>query len=166
MTNINSCKCGHKTPFCFHVDKLIFPEKKFKVTCFSCYLNGGIHSTEEKSILDWNINHTNGVVTNEYMSQNQKKILSLAVSTFGKEKQINKAIEEACELGGVLAKRACDFNPSTNEQIIDEIVDMQIMLEQLKMIFDDGELFDRFFQKKLFRLNVRLNNILLDKDNG
>ena len=166
MTKINSCNCGNKNPLCFPIYEPKFSSSKFKVTCYECYEQSKIYDTQIEAILDWNTNHHNAVVTNECMSQNQKNILSLAILTFGKEKQINKAIEEACELGAVLAKRTCNFNPSTNEQIIDEIVDMQIMLEQLKMIFNDGELFDKYVQKKLSVLNVRINNILLDKDNG
>lgn len=159
MTNkIYSCKCGWEKPICFPVYGPKFSAPKFRVTCYKCYVHSKIYETQNETILDWNMNHTNIVIPNEYIRQNQRDILELAISTFGKENQINKAIEESCELGAVLAKRTCVFNPSTNEQIISEIADMQIMLEQLKMIFDDGQLFDKTVQKKLLRLGFRLKN--------
>lgn len=59
--------------------------------------------------------------------------LDQAIEFFGKRYQINKAIEEMAELNAELARYQNDKAMIVN--IIEEIADVSIMIEQLKLIF-------------------------------
>ena len=83
-------------------------------------------------------------------------IFASAIFQFGEESQVNMAIEEAGELITALAKRNRKHNGSSLVDIVSEMVDVSIMLEQMKMIFDDGQMFDRIYQEKLTGLASRL----------
>ena len=71
-----------------------------------------------------------------------------ALSTWGEEAQVKMAMEECAELIQVLVKYGRYINGSTVEQIQGEIADVQIMLNQLKIVF--GE--DRISEIKLQKL--------------
>lgn len=83
-----------------------------------------------------------------------------AVQKWGKTAQITMAIEECGELVTVLAKRDRCSNGATVDKIIGEMVDVEIMLEQLKLIFADGKFacftFEIFKRKKLQKLEELL----------
>jgi hypothetical protein len=69
------------------------------------------------------------------MDDNQR-LYSDAISFFGKEKQELKAIEEMAELIKALCKKTLggDVKP-----VLEEIADVEIMLEQLKIIYPEYE---------------------------
>lgn len=75
---------------------------------------------------------------------------------WGKEPQINMAIEECGELITALAKRNRLHNGSTVDDIIGELVDVEICIEQMKLIFSEGKFgvftFEIFKDKKLRKL--------------
>ena len=83
-----------------------------------------------------------------------------AIQKWGKESQINMAIEECAELIVALSKRFRNRNGSTVDDVIGEMVDVEIMLEQLKLIFDEGVFgvftFEIFKNKKLEKLKELL----------
>ena len=79
----------------------------------------------------------------------------LAIQIYGEEHQKRKAIEELGELITALAREA--DGRSSSEEIITEIADVDIMLEQLKLIYGiDACLRER--KRKLERLLKRITN--------
>ena len=80
-------------------------------------------------------------------------ILKHALETWGEEAQIVMAIEESAELThaltGLYRGRAADGD------VIEEIADVQIMLDQLALLFGEGAVEDAV-REKLYRLEERL----------
>lgn len=66
------------------------------------------------------------------------EILRKAVKKWGINSQIKVCIEELAELTQVLCKLDRKINGSTVTQLIDEIADVEIMLQQIKLIYKDG----------------------------
>lgn len=85
------------------------------------------------------------------MNNDEMIILRKAINTFGENHQIIKTIEELGELETALA-RYFDENKSDNDNICEEIADVEIMLEQLKMIFDN-KMINKYKKMKLNRLS-------------
>ena len=89
------------------------------------------------------------------------EILERAIRTYGVECQIDKAIEEMSELTKALLKlRHCDKDyerPIIQDAVDEEMADVEIMLEQLKMIFRNWKQLDNQKFKKLERLERRMN---------
>ncbi len=67
------------------------------------------------------------------MKQEQLRQLCKIIDTYGSDKQQNQAIEECSEL----IKAICKYKRTLYhvEDIVDEIADVEIMLNQLKIIF-------------------------------
>ena len=88
------------------------------------------------------------------------KTVEKAIEKWGKEPQIRMMIEECGELITALAKRDRNHNGSTIDDIIGEMVDVEIMLGQLKLIFDNGKFgiftFEIFKKRKLTKLKKLL----------
>lgn len=80
-----------------------------------------------------------------------------AIDTYGKDKQLDVAIEEMSEL----TKEICKFKrgQDNHQKIVEEIADVEIMMQQLKMICDVkcSELEGVKYQKTE-RLAERLNS--------
>lgn len=76
-----------------------------------------------------------------------------AVDTWGKHHQLTICMEEMAELTKELSKniRGQDNDPG----IAEEIADVEIMLEQLKVIFDIRTDVENVKQEKLIRLDRR-----------
>lgn len=89
---------------------------------------------------------------------NKKELYKLAIETYGEEAQINQGIEEMAEL--ILAvnkfRRNHRYDPEW-DNIVEEIVDVEIMLEQYKIIYQipDNEI-SEYKNQKLKRLAERL----------
>lgn len=79
---------------------------------------------------------------------------AVAVSVYGKQSQLIMAMEEMAELTKELSKniRGTRNVPAISE----EIADVEIMLEQLKIIFANRAEVDRHRSEKLKRLSERL----------
>lgn len=151
---INPCECGSKPTFSLVNDGL-YVQPTFKVMCLTCSCSSCTFNTHEEALRDWNRSH-----------KSHKEIFIEAINVFGRTNQINMAIEEAGELITVLAKRNMENNGSIIQDIIGEIVDMQIMLEQLKLIFNDGNgLFEKIINKKMARLS-KIIELKRKKKNG
>ncbi len=89
---------------------------------------------------------------NSYTYQNQ--ICKRAVNTYGKTAQLIMAMEEMSELIQALSK---DIRGETDiENIAEEIADVEIMLTQLKIIFDCKEQVNSQKFRKISRLEERL----------
>ncbi len=85
------------------------------------------------------------------------EIYQQAIETYGKDAQLKMAIEEMAELTQAICK---SFRGKDNlDNIIEEIADVEIMLAQLKIIFEISQ--NKFCIKKaekITRLEKRLNN--------
>lgn len=85
------------------------------------------------------------------------KVLEQAILTYGRESQLNIAIEEMSEL----TKEICKYKRRNENQaeIIEEMADVYIMLEQMKMIFGISEQqINEQIDFKVARLEGRLKN--------
>ncbi len=87
-----------------------------------------------------------------------KEVLDKAICIYGIDKQLDMAIEEMSELMKEICKKK--RGKDNRVEIIEEIADVYIMLEQLKIICNitQKEL-DDITEIKIKRLNERLENI-------
>ena len=85
------------------------------------------------------------------MDKVRNRILSAAIQKYGRGAQQFKAIEELSELIRALA-RADD-----PENIAEEMADVRIMLDQLELIFRNGQKVARYEVQKLRRLDQRVH---------
>ena len=79
-----------------------------------------------------------------------------AIAKFGQVMQITMFFEEASELIKELTKEL--RGKGNRENIAEEIADVEIMLEQLKTIFNNNDLIQEFKIEKLKRLEKILKN--------
>lgn len=77
-----------------------------------------------------------------------------AIEKYGKTAQLNMLIEEMSELTQAICKHLRGFD--NHENIAEEIVDVEIMLNQARMIFDNYDLCEEYEGKKIQRLRQRL----------
>ena len=88
---------------------------------------------------------------------NKKEIFEEAIKQYGGTSQITVAIEEMAELTKELVKHLRYGDSHPRAQIIEEIADVEIMLEQLVMLFKFTRLgVDNYKAQKLERLATRL----------
>jgi NTP pyrophosphatase (non-canonical NTP hydrolase) len=83
------------------------------------------------------------------------KTLKKAIETYGKDMQLNVAVEELSEL----IKEICKYKRGNDNRknIIEEMADCYIMLEQLAMIFDiPNHAINEVVDRKITRLEKRL----------
>lgn len=90
------------------------------------------------------------------MKEEQIEVLKKAIDSLGNEFQMNIAIEELSEL----IKEICKyFRYGDNEdKIAEEMADVEIMLYQLKMIFNNNDLVNKVKDQKIERLKNKLND--------
>ena len=84
-------------------------------------------------------------------------ICQAALETFGKELQVTVAIEEMSELTKELCKNSRGQEDTTH--IAEEIADVEIMLQQMKMLFDCVGQVETFRRYKLERLAGRIEEV-------
>lgn len=84
---------------------------------------------------------------------NEKEILQKAIVLYGRQAQIDVAIEECAELINAIQKHR--RGRVGDKEVIDEIADVRIMTEQLALIFGEEEVEARR-QFKLARLHNRM----------
>ena len=83
----------------------------------------------------------------------EQQILEDAIAHYGTRHQVIVAIEELSEL----QKELCKFlRDNKTDNIAEEIADVEIMLEQMVMLFSSRETVDRWKQNKLERLDKRM----------
>ena len=98
-----------------------------------------------------------------YMTINNE-ILRRAVKKWGIPSQVKVCIEELTELVQVLCKLDRKINGANITNLIDEIADVEIMLQQIKLIYKDGDcpqldlLIEKKKEEKIDRLEKMLNN--------
>ena len=91
------------------------------------------------------------------MDREEEKIMKAAISAYGRDAQTDMAIEEMSELTKALLKfRRYGKGDSANDRLNDireEIEDVQIMLDQMKIIYGDNP---GIRAAKLERLKARM----------
>lgn len=87
---------------------------------------------------------------------NKEKLYKIAIETYGNEAQVNQGIEEMAELIQAVNKFRRKPVIENLENIAEEIVDVEIMLEQYKIIFGATLPVNRIKSNKLQRLAERL----------
>lgn len=90
-----------------------------------------------------------------------KETMHKAINTYGVENQIIKTVEELSELSQALCKFLSKPYTESDRTILDniyeEIADVEIMLEQCKMIFYESEdKINDYKKEKIKRLERRL----------
>ena len=83
-----------------------------------------------------------------------KVVLLDAISTWSAKDQIMMAYEEMAELQKELCKNY--RGKDNDDHIAEEIADVEIMLEQLKIIYDCETQVEYYHEKKIERLKKRL----------
>ena len=91
------------------------------------------------------------------MMLDDNAICQAALETFGKELQVTMAIEEMIELTKELCKNSRGQENTTH--IAEEIADVQIMLQQMVMLFDCAGQVETFCRYKLERLVGRIEEV-------
>ena len=91
------------------------------------------------------------------------EILQRAIDTYGADNQSLKAVEEMSELTKALlkirfAKKAGVERDILLDAISEEMADVEIMLEQLHMIYQNDKKVAEYRQKKIERLERRIKD--------
>lgn len=87
-----------------------------------------------------------------------QKVLKTAVDTYGKEAQTDMMIEGMSELTKALLKHRRNATPKTLDNIKEEMADVQIMLDQMRLIYGEN---GGYRTEKVLRLASRLG---IDED--
>lgn len=96
-----------------------------------------------------------------------KETMYKAINTYGVENQMIKTVEELSELSQALCKSIVRLNYTKGktsleddlksvDNIFEEIADVEIMLEQCKIMFQCDKEVNKWQQKKIERLERRL----------
>lgn len=90
-----------------------------------------------------------------------QNVIKRALATYGTTYQLVVAIEELSELQKEITKTIRDI--SNKEHLIEELADVEIVLEELKMILNiNQEEVDTIKSQKIKRLENRLDDIRTD----
>lgn len=82
----------------------------------------------------------------------ERDVLEIAIEVYGADNQERVALEECCELCVAINHK----HRGREHNIAEEIADVEIMLEQLKIINNCGDAVDKIKQEKIARLERRL----------
>lgn len=86
-----------------------------------------------------------------------KAVLIDAIATYGPELQKTVAIEEMSELTKEIVK---DLRGNLSTlHMAEEIADVEIMIEQLKIMYNNDKLVEVYKQRKLERLKDRIDQV-------
>ena len=91
----------------------------------------------------------------EHLTMKELETLLDAVRAHGPQKQIIKAVEELGELSQALCKYLAEG--ADPDHVAEEMADVAIMLEQLKIIFENHARVDAWEHEKLARLAARID---------
>lgn len=90
------------------------------------------------------------------MTIDERKIFLKAIVHYGVENQKNQAVEEMSELIKEICKANRGMMNPTN--VAEEIADVEIMIDQLKIIYSLGDSVDKFRKYKIKRLEYKIEN--------
>ena len=91
---------------------------------------------------------------NKVPYEERAKVYFNALVTYGENKQIIKAVEEMSECIQAICKVCLGGEDFSN--LAEEIADATIMLEQLRLIFDNNDEVCRYMDEKIMRLDAKL----------
>lgn len=139
------------TPALEHGDAVLM---RNRASGWTFYAHGiGIY---DDGSIDWDYS-TNGhfeSVSGQRTTLDLDKILRNAVQTWGKEKQTDMMIEEMAEL----TKEILNERRGREQNIAEEMADVQIMIAQMEIIFQNSKEVGRIFWEKVARLDQRLHD--------
>lgn len=101
-------------------------------------------------------------MANEISYDERKIVYSAALETWGEQAQLLKAVEEMSELTKELCKLS--LGETTLDKLADEIADVTIMLEQLRLIFGVNGLVCSHMDAKVMRLGRRIAKARADAE--
>lgn len=88
------------------------------------------------------------------MTNAEKDVFDLAISRYGKDAQMLMLLEEMSELQKEICK---DFRGKCDlDHLADEMADVEIMLDQMKLLFQNSGLVAQHREQKVRRLYGRL----------
>ena len=92
--------------------------------------------------------------------EERKATYKVALRKWGIDSQVMMAVEEMSEL----TKEICKIfrGKGTMDDLADEIADVLITLEQLKFIYEIGDMVDDHINAKIYRLQERLGMLEAD----
>lgn len=95
------------------------------------------------------------------MSEIERQKLLFIINTYGTNKQEDKAIEEMSELQKAILKHRENKRAEERQDVIDEIADVSVMLEQLKIIYschnEVAERMDYKIDRQIKRIKKKYN---------
>lgn len=89
------------------------------------------------------------------MADRERKLLFL-IDHYGTKKQQDIAIEELAELQKAIIKYRREPSDKAKEAVVEEIADVQVMLEQLKIIYSCRTKIDAIMDAKIDRQIKRI----------
>ena len=92
-------------------------------------------------------------------TKNEETVFDKAITTYGETSQIHMAWEEMSELAKELCKSMRYSKKQYKRKVAEEVADVEIMLEQLKLIFGIDEDVEGWRLDKVVRLSERLGII-------
>ena len=95
------------------------------------------------------------------MNVEAQVVCKAAIDKWGKEKQLDMALEELSELMKAIVKyRRHDYVPVWRIKTLEEVADVELMCEQVKMLLGKEAEYNRIFMNKV----QNLENIIHDDD--
>lgn len=85
-----------------------------------------------------------------------EKLYRKSISIHGQYMQMIKTIEECAELQKALSKLLIKWNDKDHGNAIEEIADVQIMINQMKLIFGRDQV-KKVMNEKILRLKTKLH---------
>lgn len=92
-------------------------------------------------------------------TRSEAEAFQAAIDAYGRENQLIVAIEELSELQKELCKQMRINTGRPRSRVAEEIADVEIMLEQLKMLFKNDDAVEMYRLDKVVRLKTRLGMI-------
>lgn len=124
--------------------------------CRACYLDDAIVIVENFPSEPLPCSRWKGGVNTEFITNTY----SAAISKYGEKAQQMMAIEEMSELTKAICKYWRYPTPETVTDILEEMADVEIMLEQLKLMFGDPKEVKETKIHRLFR-RVREDEVVV-----
>lgn len=89
-------------------------------------------------------------------TRSEKDVFTKAIETYGEVSQMHMLLEEMSELAKEICKSMRYSKKQYRRKVAEECADVEIMLEQIKMIFDIEDDVEMWRLDKVVRLRERL----------
>lgn len=91
-----------------------------------------------------------------------KDVMNEAICVYGYDNQVAKFVEEAGECIAAVMRFSTKPNDANQDHMCEELADLGIMIEQMKIMFDKGNIKEHW-DRKIIRLEERLRCINYDE---